>query len=747
MTFFDTVNILSSKKLKSFFLSFQYYFFMFLFLLICGLIFSNSFFFLGRSDAAYLKEALPFILIFFVPAFACKGPEYAVSGFNRERIFSLPVSDTEIVISHWFSSFAAAAANFILFAFYFSAAYVLGAPDNGETAGFFIGAVLLASFFSSAGVFFSVISSTFFYSYAYSVLFLILISFLEIFSPLLPSAFRFLSYAGFLNRFEYLASGFIRLEDAAYFFIFTSLFIFLAVENLKIRRGATCKKSFIKQITAFIFACLLTAGVSHIKIKADITENKSYSLSSQTKKSVSQLKENFVIEFYKSPNLPPQLESQAFYAEIILKEFAQLNEKVKLEIIYVDSQKNRDRAILNSVSPVKFEIISEDRTEQTQGFLGLSLKYLDKKKSVPFLSDASFLEYELISSLISLTQPKKNLIFLKNTGISPDFINPYAIEKLKDIYEIKTLSAKEIFQETKESVMVIMGPDKPLPEKELAITQSFISSGGKALIAPDIRKPDEYMNRTYDNYCGLERFFEVNGAKIENFLIMDKDCDYVRINSPSGVSEVSYPLYPAIRNINRTHPAFKNINRFFLPLSSPISLSQKEGVTLSPLAFSSPASWIRTSNKYHSISPFSQELIKNDDDKRGPFAVAVLLNGFLTPDPYLLSKYPSFFREHKKETAVLLISGSKFLYYPSSGAFENLSLFLNCLEYLSGYHQLSNLRAKSDRIRPLIYVADSDRLKIKYAIFFIPLLFCAALFIYVYKKRKIAYFKVRDYFK
>ncbi len=732
------MRILLKHKLRSIFYSPEYHIFSFIFLAVCGLIFSGSFFLLARADMAYLKETLPFILMFFIAAVNAKGLNLGIGNYGHDAIFSLPVTEKDIIFSQWLAVFLASSAAFSFFVFYFIAVYALGNPDPGETAGFLTAFFLCSAFFSSVSVYFSSCFSTQPYSYAYSSVFLLLFFLLESAAQLLPQKIASnLSFLWPYPRLENMMLGMLDVSDIIYFISFTFLFLFLAEEKLKKERNPGNGFYAVKNISAVLLSVSLPLIFSIAPLSMDLTENKIYSLSQASKEASKRLKNNFLIEFYRSDELAPELETQAVHIERLLKKFASFSQKIKFEKIVVSSQEQKDRAILNSISPVRLEIISNDRLEEKEIFLGVSFKHLDRKKSIAFLPDASFLEYELVSAAFSMTaEKKKKLIFLKDCGLDFKDLPPYIKENLANLYEIRTLRPTELEKENRESVLLVWGPQKPIDEKELASIEAFLVSGGRAVIALDVKKPDATMSRALDNYCGLERFFEVNGAKIENFTILDQDCERIRTVSDSGPGYTYYPAYPLIKNINQSHPVLKSIKLFSLPFCSPVSISQRPGIKIEILASSSQSSWIKSSHKYHSISPFSQEMKKNPDDRNGPFAAAVSMEGRFGPDPYLEKKYGNFFSAEKQPSAVILITSSKFLYYPSSFTLANYSVFLNFAEYISGYGYLSQLRAKSDRNRPLKQIPLEIRRALKYSVFFTPLIFCLAAAFYFLRKRK-----------
>ena len=76
---------------------------------------------------------------------------------------------------------------------------------------------------------------------------------------------------------------------------------------------------------------------------------------------------------------------------------------------------------------------------------------------------------------------------------------------------------------------------------------------------------------------GLEDMLESYGAKINNTIITDKECAFVSVPVQQGpiqmYTQIPFPYYPKIVNINKEIPSFAGIGQVFLGFSSDLDLS------------------------------------------------------------------------------------------------------------------------------------------------------------------------------
>lgn len=738
------IRMIYKKEIKSFIESPQFYLFASVFLLLCGFFYVMPLFLIKQANFNSLLEAAPIIMIFFIPALSMKSFSEEFKNNTIEILLTFPLSELEITLSKYLSIITAAIISILPLSVYAIALYFLSTPDTGHIIGFFISLIFLALFLSSIGIF----SSTYSENQIISFILAFIISFfffitdkISIFIPI--SIQNILSYISFETHMEDMAKGVISIKDIVYFLSLICLFLKLTEYKLKIFRG-TYKNSKYGVIAILLITISVNLIFSYIPYKIDLTQSQIYTLSKSSKKIIESLDDNLLIDLYYSKQLPSQIKPSADYTLDFLKELAGLSKKVKLRIHKLNNNvEDRRKAIENYISPVRFDIVSKEKFEQSEGFLGLTIRYLDKKEVISFIKDTTTLEYDIISRIKSIVNTKKPKLYLINDyGFSPYYLSPETFEKLNQKFDFKMARLSEIDKSSDTFTFALIGPQKPIAEKDLFLIQKFLYSGNNLLLALDVKNANLQSFSAMDNYTGVERFLEKNGIKILNYLILDKSCQTISIATRQGPLVVSnivnYPFILISQDLNRENPITREISNAEMPFSTPILISTNTHLNIETLIRSSRYSWIKTNKKYHTINPFSDDLNYEEGDEKGPFVISLIASGKFHIDEELFKKYDKDFNaKENKESKIALFTNSKFIYYAERNEL-NEALFLNALDYLTQDTELISIRSKLPTYRPIKEINDNLKLPLKIALILFPLILIISYAIFntqKYKKR------------
>lgn len=721
----------------------SFYLFAFVFLLLSGFFFSGTFFLSGQADFSSLSETVPALLMLFIPALCMKSFSEEFKSGTYETLSSLPASEEEVSLAKYGAILSSALLTLLPFSVYTSLLYALGKPDSGAVAGFFIASFLLISFFCAVSLFFSSITSSQLTAFLFSLLLLLILYLCDkaaMFAPLKIQ--KIFSAIGFMPRFSETQMGLINIDSLFYFISLSVFFVYISFLRLKVIR---CPESAGKMLSRGAAALLITLCLnlffSAIPFHFDITDEKIYSVSKAAREQAAGLSDNLVIEFFRSENLPSQINTEAGYEENFLREYSRTSKRIKVEKIIVKDESSRQRAIRTGIAAVRFDVVEREKFQQSEGFLGFALKYMDKKEVIPFLPQSSFFEYELVSAVKKLTQKSKRKLYLiSDYGFIPEFIPEGTRRAIENIYELHSARAAELIKADENSCLLIIGPQKPIPEKDLAIIESYILSGHKAFLALDVKNADIRTMMSKDNYTGLERFLEINGIKIRNYLVLDESSQNMQLASRQGSYIVSNTIkyYPLIRvsSFDRSNPVTRNMSSFTMPFASPIEISSTTPLSVLPLAYSSRLSWIKTSQKYHSINPLSSAMEISNEDEKGPFILAALINGkFIADYNFLSSQGIKKNPQDSADSSVILFSGSKFIYSRTETDFENASVFLNSLDLLNDERLFLKIRDKGSIYRPLREIPADKKMALKYFSFLLPLFMVLAGAVYSWARR------------
>src|SRR3989339_853161 len=128
----------------------------------------------------------------------------------------------------------------------------------------------------------------------------------------------------------------------------------------------------------------------------DLTQNKIYSISKVSKKTVGELDDIVNIKAYFSDNLPGQVLNLKQEVADILDEYAAFsNGKIKVEFIAPDSDEETQKELYAAGIPqLTFQVYEKDQVQLVNGYMGIAISHGDKTEAIPAIKEnTSDLEY------------------------------------------------------------------------------------------------------------------------------------------------------------------------------------------------------------------------------------------------------------------------------------------------------------------------------------------------------------------
>ncbi|MDH4238672.1 MAG: Gldg family protein [Phycisphaerae bacterium] len=249
--------------------------------------------------------------------------------------------------------------------------------------------------------------------------------------------------------------------------------------------------------------------------KADVTDQKLYTLSDGTKAILSKLHQKIVIKFYYAKTAalkgPDQIKFFNNYYEFVkslLEEYV-VAAKGMVELQVIDPRPFSQ----DEVDALQFGLKRFSITEEESFFFGLVVRTpFGIEKAIPFFSPdrQNFVEYD-ISYLIdtAITRQKKSIGIMSSLPVMGQDISPYMaqmmrmqnqrpeppwtiVEQLRKKYEVKSV-ATDVNEITDVDILLVIHP-KELPEQALFAIDQFVLKGGKTIVCVDpysmVDKPD-----------------------------------------------------------------------------------------------------------------------------------------------------------------------------------------------------------------------------------------------------------------
>jgi ABC-2 type transport system permease protein len=153
------LRVVFARELEAYFDSPIAYVFATVFLALSCSVFMNGFFLAGLLDMGAYFEALPFLLILFIPAMTMRAWAEEKAQGTFELVMTLPLASTQILLGKYLASMAfyclvlAGSLPLVLMLL------ALGSPDLGLIASSYLGALALGALFLAFGTFGSALTA------------------------------------------------------------------------------------------------------------------------------------------------------------------------------------------------------------------------------------------------------------------------------------------------------------------------------------------------------------------------------------------------------------------------------------------------------------------------------------------------------------------------------------------------------------------------------------------------------------
>jgi len=517
-------------------------------------------------------------------------------------------------------------------------------------------------------------------------------------------------------------------------------------------------KNWLQFITVVAGIILLASFVSILRIRLDLTQDKRYTLSSQTHKVLSGLKHDIYIQIYLDGDLPIPLKRLKRSVSEILDEFRIASgRKIDYEFINPSEgkdSKQRDRQyqllLSKGLSPIELKAgDAEGGSTQKIIFPGMIVNYngievpvnfLQNNQSIPYeqniLHSVEGLEYEIIQTIATLSSDTiKKIAFIEGHGEIPEIETADITMNLARFFTIDRgiIGGKPGILD-KYAAVVIAGPETEFNESDKLVLDQYIMKGGRVMWLFDevAVNSDSLVN---GSTIGLYRPLNIEdqlfsyGARVNPAIVQDLECSTIRLMVMSGgnrqqVVPVQWVYYPLLKPAS-DQTVTRNLNRVigeFVNYIDTVGLDTgiKKKILLSTSDFS------RTMSPPLLISLKEAELapVENEYNK-SRLPVAILLEGV----------FPSVFRNRvvsnltdnknlkirtqSEKTKLIVVADAEIIRNEvkrvglevtpqplgrdkyTGQLFGNRDFIINCLNYLVDDNGIMELRSRDLKLRLL----------------------------------------------
>ncbi len=611
----------------------------------------------------------PWIFMFLVPAVTMRMIAEEKRLGTMELIFSRPVSEREIVYGKYMASVTLALFALLPGVIYFISVWNLGATpgnlDIGGTTGAFIGLFFLAAVYASAGVFASSLTDNQVIAFiiAVTLCFILFIGFDSFaYLPGLKNVDEVVIRLGINEHYRSISRGVIDLKDLAYFIAAITIFNELTVFKLQSRKWRTSRPE-IRSIVRLVLVCsgiiIIASASAIIKLRADLTEDNRFTLSSPTKKILSEIKNDIYIQVYLDGEIPIPLKRLKRSVNEMLDEF-RVSSGSKIDYEFINPSEGKDeqqrstqyQALINKgLAPINLQAAdAEGGSTRKIIFPGMIVNYNGIEVPVNFLnnSTASYeenilrstegLEYEMIQTIATLSSDTIHKIaFLEGHGEIPEIETADITWNLAKFFTVDrgVIGGKSGVLDNYAAV-VIAGPEKEFNEADKLVLDQYIMNGGKVMwLFEEVSVNADSL--TFGTTAGLYRPLNLEdqifryGARVNPAIVQDLDCVFIRLKvTGSGADPQLVPApwvyYPKLHP-SQNHSITRSLNKVKGEFVNYIDTVGFDG-NISKTVLLSTSELSRTLSPPVLISLREAELIPNEKTYNKPrMPVAVLLEG------------------------------------------------------------------------------------------------------------------------
>lgn len=454
-----------------------------------------------------------------------------------------------------------------------------------------------------------------------------------------------------------LFSGIFDIAGVVYYLSLIVLFIFLTTQSIQKRRWSISTRSlktgaYSSTLIIIVFAAVIMANLTVTELPADITQldvtsQKLYSLTDDTKTLMKRLEQDVTIYVISSE------ESSDTTVDKTLARYEQLSDHIRVEYKDPLVSPNFYKSFADSVSSNSLIVVSGDRSKVIDYYdlYEQEFDYYTYSSSVTGY-DA---EGQITSAIDYVTNEELPMIYQLEGHGEASLESSFTEVLSKENVEITTINLLQ-YDEVPEdaAAILLLSPTTDLSSDDADKIISYLQNGGKAVIS---------ITLTENEMPNFDRVLEAYGVTNTYAMVIENDRNYY--------SQSPYYLLPEIQSSELTSEIY-NQKYIFAPYTMGLdfNLDSEERTVESFLTTSG--------NAYAKADPLNVSTLEYEEgDTQGTFTVGALITEGDTEVAVIASGYVF------TESADSMVSGA------------NSTLFGNIIAKFAGKEDSVSIAAKS----------------------------------------------------
>jgi ABC-2 type transport system permease protein len=718
----------------------------------------------GYANLDTLFIMAPWIFLFLVPAITMRLFAEEKRGGTLELLLTQPIPDGHIVLAKYFAALLLILFSLLPTLVYFYSVCRLGSPpgnlDTGGILGSYVGLFFLAVVYASVGIFISSLTDNQIISFIVTVVisfFLYtgfdLITRMDLFGNL----DNLLLKLGINEHYKSIRRGVIDTRDLVYFLSVISIFLIASSVVLKSRK----RIHIIQPVIVMAMIVMINFIASLLFYRFDLTAEKRYSLSKETKVILRDLDEIVYVRVYLEGDLPVGFTRLNSAIRELLDEF-RVYAPQNLQYEFIDPVADPDpqirRNLFNQLyssglQPTNVQVRAKDGSiSQKIVFPGAIISFEETDVAVNLLKNnpglpgevnlhqsIQSLEYEFISMIKTLSSDTiARVAFLEGQGELDAYQVGDITKDLANFYQVDRGAIGGRYGSLDDyQAVIIAKPVKVFSEADKFVIDQYIMKGGKVLWLLDpvqVSMDSLFMGMTFALYIPLN---------IEDHLVEDIQCHVIPVNKGLAGTQAQWEFRPwyyfPLISPRNDHPVTRSLNMIKIEFGSDIdTVGDNPAIKKTVLLATSPYSRVVAVPAEISLRETEQPPSQTEFN-RSHLPLAILLEGnfesvFTNRSiPDVQSNEPIQFYGISQFTRMIVIADGDIIRNEviespngpviaplgfdryTSETFGNKDLILNAVNYLTDETGLISLRGREFRMRLLDrqrILEESDKWKI-----------------------------------
>jgi ABC-2 type transport system permease protein len=759
------------KELRQFFSSLTGYIAIIVFLLVNGLVLfvlRNNIFESGYATLDPFFSFAPWVLLFLASAITMRSLSEEFRSGTFEILQTRPVTNGQIVAGKFLGAFLVALIALVPTVVYYFTINHLAATsgiDAGAAIGSYLGLAMLTGVFTAIGICVSSFTTnavvSFIITLIASVLFYFGFSAISELALFQNGADYYIEMLGINFHYQSISKGVIDTRDVIYFLSVILFFLFITTTRLsREARAGRNKQTSLRWAGLLAALVVINFVAAKLHTRADLTQEKRYSVTQTTKDLTRNLKNNVLIDVFLKGDFPSgfrKLSSSTQEFLGVLKETApsRINYRfISPEEEVVSGRTWSDSLKAMGVDPINLTVQVKSGEEAKNifpyallhagGRTELVNLFQSSKRniSVAELNNAeAMMEYQFAKALDRAENPQRpSVAYATGNGEPTEAQTADLQQVVGGNYVLRTLDLNaHPFVPKEASVLLMVKPVTGFSEAQKLKIDQYLMNGGKVLLFLDALHAEQDSLRfkseliAYDRNLNLGDLLFNYGVRINPDLVMDLQCDFLPFAVGGSPENPQYEFlhwnYYPLFETRGNHIINKNLGLVAGRYVNSLDTVEAEGIRKTYLLQSSPNS--RTISTPALISPNENRNAPEDVlFKKASIPVAVLLEGQFSSlfqnrlgqaQRDSLQANGGFKEKATAPTKMIVVAdgdmvlndvstkqgplpmgmnlftmGSQYEY-----PFANRNFLLNCLEYLTSNTAIINTRNKEVVLRAL----------------------------------------------